>query len=58
LEPEITQSVRDELTRRGHQVVGGNPESFGGAHMIAIRPEFGVFIGGSDPRKGSCALGF
>ncbi|MBM4261433.1 MAG: gamma-glutamyltransferase [Deltaproteobacteria bacterium] len=58
LEPAVPQPVKDELTRRGHQVVGGNPESFGGAHMIMIHPESGAFIGGSDPRKGGCALGF
>jgi gamma-glutamyltranspeptidase/glutathione hydrolase len=58
LEPEIPQSVKDELTRRGHQIVDGNPESFGGAHMIMIHPESGAFVGGSDPRKGGCALGF
>ena len=58
LEPDIAQSVKDELTRRGHQVVGGNPESFGGAHAIMIHPESGAFVGGSDPRKGGCALGF
>jgi gamma-glutamyltranspeptidase/glutathione hydrolase len=58
LEPEIFQSVKDDLTRRGHQVVGGNPESFGGAHMIMIDRESGAFVGGSDPRKGGCALGF
>jgi gamma-glutamyltranspeptidase/glutathione hydrolase len=58
LESEIAQSVKNELTRRGHQIVGGNPESFGGAHAILIQPESGAFIGGSDPRKGGCALGF
>lgn len=58
LEPGITQATRDELTRRGHQIVGGNAESFGGAHAIVINPESGAFIGGSDPRKGGCALGF
>lgn len=58
LEPEIPQSVKDELARRGHQVVGGNPESFGGAHMIMIHPDSSAFVGGSDPRKGGCALGF
>ena len=58
LEPEIPQAVKDELARRGHQIVGGNPESFGGAHMIMIHPESGAFVGGSDPRKGGCALGF
>ena len=58
LEPDIPHAVKDELARRGHQVVGGNPESFGGAHMIMIHPESGAFVGGSDPRKGGCALGF
>ncbi|HEX9788382.1 MAG TPA: gamma-glutamyltransferase [Candidatus Binatia bacterium] len=58
LEPEFAQSIRDELIGRGHQVVGGNPESFGGAHAIVIDPESGAFVGGSDPRKGGSALGF
>jgi gamma-glutamyltranspeptidase/glutathione hydrolase len=58
LEPEIGESVRSELARRGHEVVGGNPESFGGAHMIMIDRASGAFVGGSDPRKGGCALGF
>ena len=58
LEPEFSSDVKQELSRRGHQVVGGNPESFGGAHMILIHPDSGAFVGGSDPRKGGCALGF
>ncbi len=58
LEADIPHAVKEELARRGHQVVGGNPESFGGAHMIMIHPESGAFVGGSDPRKGGCALGF
>lgn len=58
LEPEFSESVKNELTRRGHEVVGGNPESFGGAHAIVIHSESGAFVGGSDPRKGGCALGF
>ena len=58
LEPELSQAVKEELSRRGHTVVGGNPESFGGAHAILIDPESGAFRGGSDPRKGGCALGF
>jgi gamma-glutamyltranspeptidase / glutathione hydrolase len=32
LEPDILESAVQELRRRGHQVVSGNPESFGGAH--------------------------
>ena len=58
LEPGIPESTVQELTRRGHQVVSGNPESFGGAHAIMIHPESGAFVGGSDPRKGGCAIGF
>jgi gamma-glutamyltranspeptidase / glutathione hydrolase len=58
VESLIPQSIRDDLARRGHQIVGGNAESFGGAHAILIHPDSGVFVGGSDPRKGGCALGF
>ena len=58
LEPGISSTAKEELARRGHQIVGGNPESFGGAHAIVIDPESGAFVGGSDPRKGGCALGF
>jgi gamma-glutamyltranspeptidase/glutathione hydrolase len=57
LEPEISAPTVEELKRRGHEVVAGTPESFGGAHMIVIDPESGAFIGGSDHRKGGCALG-
>jgi gamma-glutamyltranspeptidase / glutathione hydrolase len=58
LEPEFPQEVREELSRRGHRIVGGNPESFGGAHAIVIDPQSGAFVGGSDARKAGCALGF
>ncbi len=58
LEPAIPESTVEELKRRGHQIVSGAAESFGGAHAIMIHPESGAFIGGSDPRKGGCALGF
>jgi gamma-glutamyltranspeptidase / glutathione hydrolase len=58
LEPEYPQLVRDELSRRGYRIGAGSPESFGGAHAIVIDPQSGAFVGGSDPRKGGCALGF
>jgi gamma-glutamyltranspeptidase/glutathione hydrolase len=58
LEPGIPDTTVQELKRRSHQVLGGTPESFGGAHAIMIHPESGAFVGGSDPRKGGCALGF
>jgi gamma-glutamyltranspeptidase/glutathione hydrolase len=58
LEPGIPDATVQELKRRGHQIVSGNPESFGGAHAIMIHPESGAFVGGSDPRKGGGAIGF
>jgi gamma-glutamyltranspeptidase / glutathione hydrolase len=57
-EPGIPEATVQELKRRGHQVISGNPESFGGAHAIMIHPESGAFVGGSDPRKGGGAIGF
>jgi gamma-glutamyltranspeptidase len=58
LEAGIAEATAQELKRRGHQIVSGNPESFGGAHAIMIHPESSAFVGGSDPRKGGGALGF
>jgi gamma-glutamyltranspeptidase / glutathione hydrolase len=58
LEPEFSQAVRDQLSRLGHRIVGGSPESFGGAHAIVSNRQSGAFVGGSDPRKGGCALGY
>jgi gamma-glutamyltranspeptidase / glutathione hydrolase len=58
LEPGIAEAAVQELKRRGHEIVSGNPESFGGAHAIMIHPESGAFVGGSDPRKGGSAIGF
>ena len=46
------------LESRGHRVVAGAPESFGGANAVAIEPEGGVLMGASDPRKDGCAIGF
>jgi gamma-glutamyltranspeptidase len=54
----LSESTVQELKRRGHQIVSGATESFGGAHAIMIHPECGAFVGGSDPRKGGGALGF
>jgi gamma-glutamyltranspeptidase/glutathione hydrolase len=58
LESEFPADVKHELSRRGHQLAEGTPESFGGAHMILMHADSGAFVGGSDPRKGGCALGF
>jgi gamma-glutamyltranspeptidase len=58
LEAAVPDTTIQDLRRRGHKIVGGTPESFGGAHAIMIDSESGAFMGGSDPRKGGCALGF
>ena len=57
LEPDIPQEVKDELTRRGHQVVGGNPESFGGAHMILDPPRVRRFRRRLRPAQGRLRAG-
>ncbi len=58
LEPGVAPNTVSGLKARGHRVVSGTPESFGGAHAVAIEPETGVLMGGSDPRKDGCAIGF
>jgi gamma-glutamyltranspeptidase/glutathione hydrolase len=57
LEAEISPAAAEELKRRGHEVMAGTPESYGGAHMIMVDRQSGAYIGASDPRKGGCALG-
>jgi gamma-glutamyltranspeptidase/glutathione hydrolase len=56
VERGYSQTVRDALAAMGHQVsVPHDP--IGGAQAILI-DNSGVLIGGSDPRKDGCALGY
>ncbi|HSD84706.1 MAG TPA: gamma-glutamyltransferase [Anaerolineae bacterium] len=44
------------LAALGHQVIPAN--SFGGGQMIMIDEDSGALLGGSDPRKDGCAIGW
>jgi gamma-glutamyltranspeptidase / glutathione hydrolase len=56
-ESGIPQTTRDALAALGHRI--HVPErSHGGGQAIVIDRANGVLIGGSDPRKDGCALGY
>ena len=57
LESGISAEVRRELCAKGHRLVDA-PGGFGGYQAIRIDLEHGVLIGGSDPRKDGCAMGY
>ena len=57
LESGITEETRRRLEAKGHHL-GKAPGSFGGYQAIRIDLERGVLIGGSDPRKDGCAMGY
>ena len=57
VESAVEEPIRAELRVRGTQVVDGRGE-MGGYQAVGIHPETGVLMGGSDPRKDGCALGW
>ena len=57
LESGVLAEVRKSLVARGHRVVD-SPGAYGGYQAIRIDLERGVLIGGSDPRKDGCAMGY
>ncbi len=57
LETGIAQSVRDELTRRGHKISAGDG-AYGGYQAIMRDPQTGVYWGASEMRKDGAAMGY
>jgi gamma-glutamyltranspeptidase / glutathione hydrolase len=57
VESGISAAAREGLTARGHTLVPA-PAPHGGGQAIHIDWQRGVLIGGSDPRKDGCALGY
>ncbi len=57
LESEINPGARKSLAARGHRIVN-LPGGFGGYQAIRIDLDRGVLLGGSDPRKDGCAMGY
>jgi gamma-glutamyltranspeptidase/glutathione hydrolase len=57
VESSVPQAAVAGLEQRGHEIVVA-PKPWGGAQAIHIDHERGVLIGGSDPRKDGCALGY
>jgi gamma-glutamyltranspeptidase/glutathione hydrolase len=57
LESGIGAEVRRLLTLMGHRIIN-MVDSFGGYQGILIDPATGVLMGGSDPRKDGCAMGW
>ncbi|MCK5552742.1 MAG: gamma-glutamyltransferase, partial [Deltaproteobacteria bacterium] len=60
LEDPLKSQVSNELERRGHRILEDDFQTnqFGGGQGIIVDPDSGVLLGGSDPRKDGCALGY
>ena len=57
VERGLPQACVEGLRARGHEVALARLP-WGGGQAIRIDWERGVLIGGSDPRKDGCALGY
>ncbi len=53
----IDAEVRASLQRLGHHVLPPRGV-YGGGQMIVVDPDSGALLGGSDPRKDGCAIGY
>ena len=57
VEAGIGRDARLGLARRGHRLVD-TEAPLGGGQAIVVDRRRGVLIGGSDPRKDGCVLGY
>ena len=57
LEKSIPEKIYNGLIKIGHNVEYSK-DTHGGGQVIFIDREKGVLIGGSDPRKDGCAIGY
>jgi len=57
LEPGISDETIDGLRAKGHSVETSS-DGFGGYQGIWIDGESGILLGGSEPRKDGCVLGY
>ena len=56
LEPGVSDSVREELRKRGHRLMPGG--WYGGYQAVFRDPRTGVLAGATESRKDGCALGY
>ena len=57
VEEPIDNSLRESLRAKGHNIQPAT-KPIGGSQAIFIDWETDLLIGGSDPRKDGCAMGF
>ena len=57
LEKSISKEIYNNLIKKGHKVEFSD-DTIGGGQAILIDREKGLLIGGSDPRKDGCAIGY
>ena len=57
IERNVPDSIKQELTARGHRVVPAK-KPIGGSQAISIDWQQNMLTGGSDPRKDGCVIGY
>jgi gamma-glutamyltranspeptidase/glutathione hydrolase len=58
LENHVPEPVAQDLAKRGHNVKRLGPGGTGGGQAIWIDHKAGTLVGGTEPRKDGCAIGY